>query len=148
MLWGVINAKGVGNLVQIKGIMDGPKYVRILQRNLLDSARKIGVENDYVFQQDNDPKHTSRIVTIFFSENHIKKMEWPSQSPYLNVIEHILVYIKREYAKSPATNKKDALKKIFEIWKNIPKSYIENLVKSIYKRCEEVICSKWEAITC
>jgi transposase len=42
-LWGAICAKGSGNFVEIKGLMDEPKYVRIIQENLMDSVRKMGI---------------------------------------------------------------------------------------------------------
>jgi DNA-binding CsgD family transcriptional regulator len=66
LLWGCIGYNGVGNLVKIDGIMDGLGYVRILQENLSESREKIGLGNDFVFQQDNDPKHKSKIAKNFF----------------------------------------------------------------------------------
>jgi len=30
------------------------------------------------FQQDNDPKHKSRLIQNWFSENNVPVMEWPS----------------------------------------------------------------------
>lgn len=51
---------GTGNLVFIDGILD--KYKYILKNNLKDSARKLGLLEDFHFQQDNDPKHTAWIV--------------------------------------------------------------------------------------
>ena len=38
MLWGCINAWGVGNLVRIEGIMDSLEYIKIFQQNLFTSA--------------------------------------------------------------------------------------------------------------
>jgi hypothetical protein len=140
--WGAISAKGSGNLVEIKGLMDGPKYVRILQKNLMDSARKVGIMDRFVFQQDNDPKHISRIAKNYFSENNIEVMDWPSQSPDLNVNEHVWAYVKRKCGESPATNKKDAIQKNFQIWEDIPSSFTQNPVNSIYNRLEKVIKMK------
>ena len=62
MVWGCMGASGTANLIFIDGILDKYKYSNILKNNLKGSARKLGLLEDFHFQQDNDPKHTSRIV--------------------------------------------------------------------------------------
>ncbi|GFW66535.1 histone-lysine N-methyltransferase SETMAR [Trichonephila clavipes] len=42
--------------------MNALAYVDVLRHNLLDSTKKLIMENTFIFQQDNDPKHTA-IVT-------------------------------------------------------------------------------------
>jgi hypothetical protein len=58
MLWGCFSSKGAGPLVRIHGIMDSIKYQQILHLNRTASARKLG--RGWIFQQDNDPKYTSK----------------------------------------------------------------------------------------
>uniref|UniRef100_A0A8C1UNT5 Tc1-like transposase DDE domain-containing protein n=1 Tax=Cyprinus carpio TaxID=7962 RepID=A0A8C1UNT5_CYPCA len=36
---------------------------------------------------DNDPKHTSKSTSEWLKKNKMKTLEWPSQSPELNLIE-------------------------------------------------------------
>ncbi|KAH8344912.1 hypothetical protein KR067_010610, partial [Drosophila pandora] len=55
MVWACMSASGVGNLVFIDGIMDA----KMDADNLRESAEKLGLESEYWFQQDNDPKHTA-----------------------------------------------------------------------------------------
>ena len=64
MVWGCMAANGVGNLVFIDSIMDQRLYVVILKGNLKQSAKKLGLGNDFWFQQDNDPKHTAHNVKL------------------------------------------------------------------------------------
>ncbi len=40
--------------------MNGAMYREILSENLLPSARALKMKRGWVFQHDNDPKHTAR----------------------------------------------------------------------------------------
>uniref|UniRef100_A0AAY5KJB4 Transposase Tc1-like domain-containing protein n=1 Tax=Esox lucius TaxID=8010 RepID=A0AAY5KJB4_ESOLU len=55
-----ISAKGTGRLHRIEGRMDGAMYREILANNLLPSVRALKMGRGWVFQHDNDPKHTAR----------------------------------------------------------------------------------------
>lgn len=55
MVWWCVSAGGVGFLEFIDGIMDHVKYINILRRNLHSSARKLGIGQNFIFLQDNDP---------------------------------------------------------------------------------------------
>ena len=59
LIWGCMNATGVGNLHFIEGIMNHLMYIDILKQNLRSSAIKMGMGNQFIFQQDNVPKHTT-----------------------------------------------------------------------------------------
>ena len=45
-------------------------------------------EDDIIFQQDNNPKHTSKRAQKWFEEQEIKLLDWPAQSPDLSPIEY------------------------------------------------------------
>ncbi len=62
-------ASGGGNLVFIDGHMRATKYVNILCANLKTSARKLGLEDCFYFQQDNNPKHTVLYTCKFLLYN-------------------------------------------------------------------------------
>src|SRR4029434_3854549 len=78
LLWGSFSSEGPRHLVRIHGIMD-----------LTASARKLKMGRGWTFQQENDPKHTSKSTQKWFTDRRIKVLPLPSQSPHLNPIENL-----------------------------------------------------------
>ena len=66
--------------------MDGAKYRRILDENLLESAMNLKLGWRFTFQQDNYPKHKAKAPLEWLSNKVINVLEWPSKSPDLNPI--------------------------------------------------------------
>ena len=71
-------------------------------------------------------------------------MEWPAQSPDLNIIENNCLYMKRELQKSAVdiATKNDRLHEIQSGWRNIELDYIRNLYQSIPDPLHNVIKMK------
>ena len=72
--------------------------------------------NRFIFQQDNDPKHTSVHTKSFFAASNIEVLPWPSQSPDLNPIEHVWAYMKQKLSGLAIKNKTALKEKIMELW--------------------------------
>lgn len=139
MVWGCFAWSGVGELAQIDGIMNADKYIDILSENLEPSVLKIGLENGFLFQQDNDPKHTARKTQKFFRGSRIKVLEWPPQSPDLNPIENLWSILDAKLDKSNVTNKYRLFEALQMAWESIDQSYLQNLVESMPRRLGAVI---------
>ena len=81
---------GAGYLCKIDGGLDAELYRRILDEDLMETLKFYNLDkSDIVFQQDNDPKHTSKLTKKWFEDNNIELLTWPPQSPDLNPIEHV-----------------------------------------------------------
>lgn len=71
MFWGCFAASGTELLDRVHGIMKSEDYQHILQRNVGPSVRKLGLpQRSWVFQQDNDPKRTSKSTRKWFERKH------------------------------------------------------------------------------
>jgi hypothetical protein len=53
----------------------------------MEESRK--TTNQFIFMQDNDPKHTAKVVSKWLNEQEFHVMKWPPQSPDLNPIKNM-----------------------------------------------------------
>jgi len=95
-----------------------------------------------VFQQDNDPKHISKLARKFFQNNNIRLMEWPAQSPDLNPIENLWADVKSAVSKAKCSNNNQLWDVVQHTWKAIPLKRCQDLVDSMKRRCKAVIQNK------
>lgn len=121
-LWGCVASAGTGNLVKVEGCIDSTQYQQILRNNVEESVTKLKLRRGWIFQQDNDPKHCSKSTRAFMQRNKYNVLEWPSQSPDLNIIENLWDDLKRAVHARQPSNLTELEMFWKEEWSKIPSS--------------------------
>ena len=142
MVWGCMGWNGVRKLIEVQGKMNAHQYCEILEAGVAESFEKLDmVEDEQIFQQDNDPKHISKKVQKWFEDSDIKVLDWPAQLPDLNPIEHLWHHVKLKLdAYDTKPKNMDELWDIFDAeWNKFTKEDMKKYYESMPKRIEEII---------
>ena len=90
MVWGCMTTSGVDYRGRIEGKIDGELYEEILDDHVFQTLEYCGLDStNFIFQQDNDPKHTSNCAQKWFEDHIVELLNWLGQPPYLNPIDHL-----------------------------------------------------------
>lgn len=130
MVWGAMGNSQVGHLKRIVGIMDKDVYYGILKHHGVPSGKdKIG--GDWIYQQDNDPKHTAKKCKQYLEKKAAELgftiMAWPPQSPDLNPIELLWDEVERRVRELRPTSELDLWEKLQQVWNNMDAATIDKL---------------------
>lgn len=145
MVWGCFGGNEVGDLVKIDGILNKDGYKKILQKHVLTSGNRI-IGRGFIFQQDNDPKHTSKLCQNYLNQlerqGKLKVMVWPAQSPDLNPIELLWDQLDRQVRQQNPTSINHLWSLLQTEWAKITAETLENLLRRMPKLCNAVIKSR------
>ena len=140
MIWGAFSERGTSTLAIISGRQNSTKYIATLENYLLPFAEEMH-SNGSQFQQDNASIHTSKLTDSWFTAKDIDVMIWPARSPDLNPIENVWGLLARAvYGGCRQFRTVDELRAaVLEEWAKLDRRYLYALVKSMHKRCLDVI---------
>jgi transposase len=145
MMWGCMSIHGVGYGSCIEGTMNASVYCNILNTTFNESLDwwNLGYE-DIIFQQDNDPKHTSKKAKKWFSDRDIEVLEWPSQSPDLNPIEHLWHHLKLKLSRyeTKASGVGELWERIDKEWNSLTTEECVRYIESMPARVQAVLEAK------
>ncbi|CAB4476100.1 unnamed protein product [Rhizophagus irregularis] len=129
----------------VKSGQQGVMVWRCFSKNNLGPLVKLEDDQEnFIFQDDNAPIHTARVVKSWEEENEVNSLPWPAQSPDLNPIEHLWDELERQVrAHKPLPKNRENLWEILqEEWSNIEADKYQNLISSMPHRISAVINSK------
>ncbi len=116
---------------------NAPKY--ILESHRLHFGR-ICDQNGRNFEPC--PKHTAKATKEFLKGKKWTVMQWPSQSPDLNPIEHAFHLLKTKLKGKCPKNKQELKTVAVEAWQSITRDETQRLVMSMRSRLQAVIDCK------
>ena len=148
MAWACMASKGTGSLVFIDDIttdkssrMNSEVYRDILSAQIQPNAAEI-IGRRFTVQMDNDPKHTAKATQEFIRAKKWNILQWPSQSPDLNQIEHAFHLLRMRLKAERPTNKQQLKAAAVKAWQSIKEEETQRLVLSMGSRLQAVIASK------
>ena len=139
MFLGCVSSKGMGNLVKIDGKMNAACYQKILQENLLSTAKKLHMRHTWTFQYDHDPKHKAKWTCHWLQQNKVKVLEWPPPSPDLSIIDPLWGYLKHAVHMRQPKNLQELEAFSPEEWTALPSEEIKSLIHNDYQILHAVI---------
>lgn len=145
MVWGCFSGHGTGDLIKVEGIMKKEQYHQILIRRAIPSGLRI-IGRGFTMQQDNDPKHSSRLCRGYLEtkeENGVLvNMVWPPQSPDLNPIELLWEELDRRVREVCPSSAGDLWHKLQDAWASLEAAQINKLIERMPRLVNAVLRAK------
>ncbi len=109
---------------------------------MLPSADKVYGDADFIFQQDLAPAHTATGTKSWFNDHGVTVLDWPANSPDLNLIENLWSTVKRKM-RDPRPNNADDLKAAIKAtWASNTPEQCHRLIVSMTRCIDAVIHAK------
>lgn len=102
MIWGAVGIDFKSDLVIFTEHVNSDTYIDeiFIKSDFIQKADERWGADNWVFQQDNAPSHTSKVTKAALSELAIKVLDdWPPYSPDLNIIETVWAIMKARIEK-------------------------------------------------
>jgi len=156
MIWGCFIGDKLRPIVFIDGTVNQDTYIVILTQHFLpflDALRSDDNTTPLYFVQDNATSHRAIKTRKWFEtvteKYNLVVMDWPPNSPDLNIIEQLWTHLKRElYRRFPDTSsltgsltaiKSKIRQRLHTIWWDIGASILNTLIKSMQSRVAAVV---------
>jgi hypothetical protein len=100
-------------------------------------------DGNYLFQQDNDPKHTAGVVQNYIRQSGIPLLDnWPAQSPDLNPIGNLWAILDLKLQSRKPNTEAELFKQPQRTWQELDVGLLTGSADSMPSRIEKVIAAK------
>ena len=65
--------------MKINGTVNGDYYINILKYCAIESLNHHFADGEAIFQQDNSPYHTAKVVQTSITKNNLTVLAWPGK---------------------------------------------------------------------
>ena len=127
----------VGSLVKLESCLDSTAYQQVLEEHMLTDAAAL-IRDDFVFQQDNVPIHTSRSTRQWLRQHDVTLLEWPPNLPDANPIENSSHELKTSANRREPRTAAELWNALQEAWQQIPATRVRNLADSVPRRLDAI----------
>jgi hypothetical protein len=140
-VWGSVSSTGFGKCFLFTENLDATLMTKIYKRALLPSREMLfeGRFSSMILQEDNDPKHRSKLCVKWKEKNNFVSLPWPASSPDQNCIENVWHVLKIRVADRKPTTLKQLARAIRKEWSMLSEEYAAKLVDSMPQRVQAVI---------
>ena len=120
--------------------MNADLYLQVLEDHMLNFYNIYGSE---VFMHDSAPCHKARKVTSYLEQKQINILEWPGNSPNLNLIKNCWDKMKKTMSEKKTTNFGALKEELKKVWcQEMTTKYFRNMSDSMSKCLQMVIKNK------
>ena len=138
MVCDTILLHGRSELIRVQGNLIGHRYCHEILAPVVVPFINAN-RNVTLFQHDNARCHTARASMRYLDEQHVRVLPWPAFSPDLSPTEPLCDALDRR-VRRPDPQNADQLKDFLrQEWEAIPLHEIQNLIRSMRKRCTAVV---------
>ncbi len=118
-------------------------YISILKAKVLPWLKKNFPLNNYEFQQDGAPAHTSKKTQEWLTANfagYCDKTIWPPSSSDLNPLDYsVWSVVESKACKTPHANIADLKTSVAKAWRALTPSYLIKTCRNFRARLEQVV---------
>lgn len=147
--WGCFCGRGKGYMYLYNESMDATLMKYIILTHFIPSVRlyfKSMPPEPFWLLHDNPNLFKGNVVSKCLFDNGIAKIDFPTYSPDLNLIENVWALMARRVESLQASTINALQDGVADIWENLPDDYLIKLVESMPTRCKLVIEAKGQYI--
>ena len=138
MIWAAIGYEKNSEIEFLSQRVSAKMYKEILGK-IFSAYGQVMAGEEWIFQQDNAPIHTAKVVQDWFREKNINVLNWPALYPDLNPIENVWGWLAREVYKDGCqySNIQELKAQIIKSWGILDKDQVK--IQSLYDSMKDRI---------